>query len=109
MIQDNASDEGRPIEPNASREDAQEEKRDDGLREASLAEELEIVRKRRERIRLERERTEELLREMDLVLETSLKEMERRAEEQSSVELELYKVLLLKDLRTSSMVSVQLK
>jgi hypothetical protein len=31
--------------------------------------------------------------------------MERRAEEQNNIELEIYKIILLKDLRTSSMVS----
>lgn len=105
LIQDNASKENHLIQPSVCEENLKEEKQDDELREASLAEELEIVRRRRERLRLEREKTEEMLTERDLVLERAMKEMERRAEEQNSIELEIYKFILLKDLRTSSMVS----
>ncbi|KAF3330406.1 hypothetical protein FCM35_KLT03760 [Carex littledalei] len=103
LIQDNASKESHPIKPSVCKETVKKEKRGNELREASLAEELEIVRKRREKLRLEREKTEELLTERDLVLERAMKEMERRAEEQNSIELEIYKFILLKDLRTSSM------
>jgi hypothetical protein len=90
---------------NVSEEAVKQEKQDDVLREASLAEELEIVRKRREKLRMEREKIEEMLKERELVLENAMKEMERRAEEQNNIELEIYKIILLKDLRTSSMVS----
>ncbi|KAJ4779160.1 myelin transcription factor [Rhynchospora pubera] len=103
LIQDNTRKETCPIEPSICKEVAKEETGDDELREASLAEELEIVRKRRERLRQEKEKTEMLLKERDLVLEKAMKEMERRAEEQNSIELEIYKVILLKDLRNSSM------
>ncbi|XP_078153689.1 uncharacterized protein LOC144548851 [Carex rostrata] len=104
LIQDNTSKENHLIQPSVCKENLKKEKQDDELmREASLAEELEIVRKRRERLRLEREKTEEMLRERDLVLERAMKKMERRGEEQNSIELEIYKFILLKDLRTSSM------
>ncbi|XP_078179541.1 uncharacterized protein LOC144573638 [Carex rostrata] len=106
LIQDNTSKESHliQVQPSVCEENLKKEKeQDDELREASLAEELEIVRKKRERLRLGREKTEEMLRERDLVLERAMKEMERRAEEQNSIELEIYKFILLKDLRTSSM------
>lgn len=71
---------------------------------ASLAEELESVRRRLERLRSERERTERLLRERGLALEVRLKEMEGREEEVGKVRAEVDRVLEWKKLRASTAV-----
>lgn len=68
---------------------------------ASLAEELESVRRRLERLRSERERTERLLRERGLALEGRLKEMEERDEEVGKLRVEVDRVLEWKKLRAS--------
>ncbi|KAG1338941.1 high mobility group B protein 6 [Cocos nucifera] len=74
-----------------------------GPLEASLAEELEAIRRRRERLRVERERTERMLRERDRVLEKAIREWERRGREQRRVELELQRLTRLKELEASCM------
>lgn len=76
-----------------------------GPLEASLAEELEAIRRRTERLRVERERTERLLRERDRVLEMAMREWERRREEQRRVGLELQRLVRLQELESSCMVS----
>ncbi|XP_072960903.1 uncharacterized protein [Typha angustifolia] len=67
-------------------------------REASLAEELEVIRKRRERLRIERKKTERVLKERDLVLERVMREMERRVEEQRRIELEIQRLIGFEEL-----------
>ncbi|XP_010938031.1 uncharacterized protein [Elaeis guineensis] len=74
-----------------------------GPLEASLAEELEAIRRRRERLRVERERMERMLRERDQVLEMAMREWERRREEQRMVGLELQRLVRLKELEVSCM------
>ncbi|PIA59664.1 hypothetical protein AQUCO_00400513v1 [Aquilegia coerulea] len=69
--------------------------------DSSLAEELNVIRKRLERLRLEKEKTEKLLKERDLVLEIGLKEIEKRGELQKKVEMEIENVLRLKVLKSS--------
>ncbi|XP_074579178.1 uncharacterized protein LOC141835702 [Curcuma longa] len=73
-------------------------------RDPSLAEELASVRKRRERLREEREKTEKELREKDRMMERWAMDLEKRAEEQRNMELELRLLIKLQDLRSSSSV-----
>lgn len=73
-------------------------------REASLAEELAAVRQMRDRLRADREKTEEVLRERDAVMQRWAVELEKRAEEQRNLELELRLLIKLQDLISCSMV-----
>lgn len=76
------------------------------LRDSSLAEELASVRQRRERLREEREKTEKELREKDLMMARWAMDLEKRAEEQRNLELELRLLIKLQDLRYSSSVRI---
>ncbi|XP_039129466.1 uncharacterized protein LOC120265590 isoform X2 [Dioscorea cayenensis subsp. rotundata] len=69
-----------------------------GRLDASLAEELGVARRRRDRIRLERERTERMLGERDLVLENGMRDLVMRGEEQRRLELELLRLIGISDL-----------
>lgn len=75
-----------------------------GSFDASLAEELEAIRRKKERLRREREKTERVLREREMVMEKEMREMERRGREQRKVEMELEKILRFKDLKASCLV-----
>ncbi|KAM4090804.1 hypothetical protein ACJW30_09G090200 [Castanea mollissima] len=70
--------------------------------DASLAEELSAIRKKMERLRSDRERTEKMLRERDLMLEMKMKEVEERGEIQKSLEIELDRLYRLKQLQSQS-------
>ncbi|URE43978.1 hypothetical protein MUK42_14966 [Musa troglodytarum] len=76
-----------------------------GLRDASLSEELVAARRRRERLRAERERTEEALRERYAAMRRWAVELEKWAEEQRNLELELRLLIELRDLQSSSTIS----
>ncbi|KAH7677670.1 hypothetical protein IHE45_07G098900 [Dioscorea alata] len=69
-----------------------------GRLDASLAEELGVARRRRDRIRLERERTERMLGERDLVLEKGMRDLVMRGEEQRRLELELLRLIGISNL-----------
>ncbi|KAK4582167.1 hypothetical protein RGQ29_025366 [Quercus rubra] len=70
--------------------------------DASLAEELSAIRKKMDRLRSDRERTEKMLRERDLMLEMKMKEVEERGEIQKSLEIELDRLYRLKQLQSQS-------
>ena len=72
--------------------------------DASLAEELSAFRKKIEGLRLDRERTEKLLREKDMVLELKMKELEERGEIQKKLEIEVDRLYRLNELKSHSMV-----
>ncbi|XP_064942779.1 high mobility group B protein 6-like [Musa acuminata AAA Group] len=76
-----------------------------GLRDASLSEELAAARLRRERLRAERERTEEAMRERYAAMRRWAVELEKWAEEQRNLELELRLLIELRDLQSSSTIS----
>ncbi|XP_068634290.1 high mobility group B protein 6 [Aristolochia californica] len=67
----------------------------------SLAEELVAIRRKLERLRLEKEKTERVLKERDFVLEKRMRDWEKRVEEQNRVEMEIKKILKLKELKSS--------
>ncbi|XP_057486632.1 high mobility group B protein 13-like [Actinidia eriantha] len=73
--------------------------------DASLAEELSAIRERLERQRLDREKTEKMLRERDLVMEMNLKEMFKRGEVQKQLEMEVDRLFRLKELQSSMKIS----
>lgn len=73
--------------------------------DSSLAEELSAIRKKLERQREDRERTERMLKERDLALETKMRELELRGEVQRRLEIELDRLYRLKQLHSQSMVS----
>ncbi|XP_020600170.1 high mobility group B protein 6-like [Phalaenopsis equestris] len=66
----------------------------------SLAEELGAARRLKERLRLEREKTETILRDKDLVLEKEAREAERRELEHIELEVKLQSLLHLFELRS---------
>ncbi|KAA0025412.1 hypothetical protein IC582_019899 [Cucumis melo] len=69
----------------------------------SLADELNAVKRKMERLRLDGERTEKMLRERDLVLELRMKELLQRSQEQRDLEMEVDRLFRLKELRSYCM------
>ncbi|XP_060962414.1 high mobility group B protein 6-like [Cannabis sativa] len=74
-----------------------------GSFDASLAEELSAMRKRLERLRLDGERTERILKERDAVLDSEMKDLEKRGEIQKSMENEVDRLYRLKQLHSQSL------
>ncbi|CAK9144450.1 unnamed protein product [Ilex paraguariensis] len=70
---------------------------------ASLADELSVIRERLERLRVEKEKTEKILNERDMVLDMQMKELERRGEVQKQLEIEVDRLFRLKELRALCM------
>ncbi|XP_034694473.1 high mobility group B protein 13 isoform X2 [Vitis riparia] len=73
--------------------------------DASLAEELSAVRKRRERLKIEGDKVEKMLRERDLVMGMWMKEVKQRGEEQKKLEMEVDRLYRLKELRSAVRIS----
>ncbi|XP_062167845.1 uncharacterized protein LOC133874032 isoform X2 [Alnus glutinosa] len=73
--------------------------------DASLAEELSAIRKKLERLRSDRERTEKMLSERDKVLELKMKEMEERGEIQMKLEIEVDRLYRLNQLQSHTIFS----
>lgn len=73
--------------------------------DSSLAEELSAIKKKLEILRLDKEKTEKMLKERDLVLEMQKKELEFRGEIQKNLEIELDRLYRLKQLHSQSVVS----
>ncbi|XAR68701.1 hypothetical protein NMG60_11000048 [Bertholletia excelsa] len=71
--------------------------------DASLAEELSAIREKLERLRLDKEKTEKMLRERDLLLEMSMKELVQRGEAQKQLEIEVDRLFRLRELKSSCM------
>ena len=72
---------------------------------SSLAEELSAIKKKLERLRSDRERTEKMLEERAMVLDLQKKELEQRGEAQKRLEIEVDRLYRLKELHSYSMVS----
>ncbi|CAN1303236.1 hypothetical protein LINPERPRIM_LOCUS25772 [Linum perenne] len=62
------------------------------------------MRKRMERLRLEREKTEKMLKEREMLLDLRMKELQLRGEAQMMLELEVDRLYRLKELHSYSMV-----
>ncbi|KAH1045111.1 hypothetical protein GYH30_026352 [Glycine max] len=67
--------------------------------ETSLAEELSAVKKKLERMRADKERTEKILNEKHALLDAWMKEMEERGEIQKNFEIEVDRLFRLKELK----------
>ncbi|PON45598.1 hypothetical protein TorRG33x02_328330 [Trema orientale] len=74
-----------------------------GSFDASLAEELSAIRKRLERLRVDRERTEKMLKEKDDIFDLQMKELEKRAEIQKNLEIEVDRLYRLNQLHSQSL------
>ncbi|TKY65662.1 high mobility group B protein 6 [Spatholobus suberectus] len=71
--------------------------------ETSLAEELSAIKKKLERMRTDKERTEKTLNEKHAVLDAKMKEMEQRGEIQKNLEIEVDRLFRLKELKCRCM------
>ncbi|KAJ8559415.1 hypothetical protein K7X08_003473 [Anisodus acutangulus] len=74
--------------------------------DSSLAEELSAIREKLERLRSDKEKTEKMLKERDLMLDLQIKEMLNRGEEQKQLELEVDRLFRLKELRLSCTLKI---
>ncbi|GMH30113.1 hypothetical protein Nepgr_031956 [Nepenthes gracilis] len=72
-------------------------------KDASLAEELSAVREKLERLRVDRERTERLLKERDLVLDLQMNELKQRGQIQKELEIEVDRLYRLKQIQVACM------
>ncbi|KAK2657962.1 hypothetical protein Ddye_011014 [Dipteronia dyeriana] len=68
--------------------------------DASLAEELSAIRKKMERLRLDREKTEKMLEERAAAMETHMKVIQQRGEIQKTFELEVDRLYRLNQLKS---------
>ncbi|KAK6118186.1 hypothetical protein DH2020_048087 [Rehmannia glutinosa] len=75
--------------------------------DASLADELSAIREKLERLRIDRESNEKLLRERGLVLDLQLKEIVNRGEVQKQLEIEVDRLYRLKEIRIACLVRAQ--
>ncbi|KAL6998527.1 hypothetical protein U1Q18_008656 [Sarracenia purpurea var. burkii] len=73
--------------------------------DVSLAEELSAIRQKLERLKVDKDKTEKMLIERDLVLQTNLKELGMRGEVQKQLEIEVDRLFRLKELKSRCMVS----
>ncbi|KAK6152555.1 hypothetical protein DH2020_015190 [Rehmannia glutinosa] len=71
--------------------------------DASLAEELSAIRKKLERLGIDKDKTEEMLRERSLMLDLQIKEILCRWELQKQLEIEVDRLYRLKEIKLSCM------
>lgn len=71
------------------------------LLDSSLAEELNAIRKKLDRLRLDRDRTEKMLKERDAVLEFQIKGLDERGEVQKNLEIQVDILYRLQQLKSS--------
>ncbi|XP_047323688.1 high mobility group B protein 6-like [Impatiens glandulifera] len=69
----------------------------------SLGEELSAIKQKLERIKLEKEKTEKILKERDSLLDMKMKELQNRGEMQKMLEIEVDRLFRLKELQISCM------
>lgn len=74
--------------------------------ESSLAEELSAICKNLEKLRIDREKTEKMLKERNLLLDLQIKEMLNKGELQKQLELEVDRFFQLKKFRLSNTVTL---
>ncbi|KAJ4832554.1 hypothetical protein Tsubulata_000117 [Turnera subulata] len=68
--------------------------------DVSLAEELSAIRQKLERLRLDKERTEKMLKEREVALDLKMKEILQRGEAQKRLEIEVDRLYRLKQLQS---------
>ncbi|WCJ27856.1 hypothetical protein M5689_009579 [Euphorbia peplus] len=76
--------------------------------DASLEEELSAIRKKLERLKAEKEKTEKMLSERNRMLDLKMKEMEERGEIQKRFEIEVDRLFRLKELQSASSSSMRI-
>ncbi|KAK7287081.1 hypothetical protein RIF29_00110 [Crotalaria pallida] len=69
----------------------------------SLGDELEAIKKKMERMRMDRERTEKMLEERGRVMDAKMKELEERGEVQKMMEIQVDRLFRLKELKSRCM------
>ncbi|KAE9622303.1 hypothetical protein Lal_00036987 [Lupinus albus] len=69
------------------------------LPDSTLAEELVSIKKRIERLRIDREKTDKLLNERDIILNEKINDLEQRGEIQKHVEIQVDRLFRLKELK----------
>lgn len=72
--------------------------------DASLAEELSAIREKLERLRIDKEKTDGMLRERSLLLDSQMKEMVDRGMLQKHLEIEVDRLFRLKEIKLSCTV-----
>ncbi|KAJ0612460.1 hypothetical protein HanHA300_Chr01g0027731 [Helianthus annuus] len=75
--------------------------------EVSLADELTVIREKMERLKADKEKTEKMLRERELMMERKMKELDQRGEIQKAFEIEVDRLYRLNELRSLCNVSVK--
>lgn len=73
--------------------------------DASLAEELSAIREKLERMRFDKDETEKMLRERDLVLDMQMNQLLERGQIQRMLEIEVDRLYRLNQLRSSCLIS----
>ncbi|OMP06332.1 hypothetical protein CCACVL1_01626 [Corchorus capsularis] len=71
--------------------------------DSSLAEELSAIRKKMERLRLDKEKTEKMLKDRDALLQFQMKELQERGQIQKQFEIEVDRLFRLKELKSYCM------
>ncbi|XP_042058812.1 uncharacterized protein LOC121803175 [Salvia splendens] len=69
--------------------------------DASLAEELNAIREKVERLRIDKEKTDKMLRERSLLLDSQMKEIVDRGMQQKQLEIEVDRLFRLKEIKLS--------
>ncbi|CAA3002376.1 Hypothetical predicted protein [Olea europaea subsp. europaea] len=69
--------------------------------DASLAEELSAIREKVERLRIDKDKTEKMLKERDLILDMKMKELVQRGEVQKYLEIEVDRLYRLNEIKLS--------
>ncbi|KAK2361358.1 hypothetical protein QL285_086518 [Trifolium repens] len=67
--------------------------------ETSLAEELTAIKKKLERLRTDKEKTEKMLKDREALLDAKMKEMEEKSEIQKNLEIQVDRLFRLKELK----------
>lgn len=106
IISDDSSNKENP-NPNSNKQNERCE--DPVMFEVSLADELSAIREKMERLRSDKEKTEKMLRERELVMEMKMKEIYQRGEIQKVLEMEVDRLYRLNELRSLCNVSLKKK
>ncbi|KAL0450895.1 UNVERIFIED_CONTAM: hypothetical protein Slati_1645900 [Sesamum latifolium] len=74
--------------------------------DASLADELTAIREKLERLRIDKEKTEKMLRERGLMLDLQMKEIVERGESQKQLEMEVDRLYRLKEIKLAASMRI---
>ncbi|KAL0310090.1 UNVERIFIED_CONTAM: hypothetical protein Scaly_1774300 [Sesamum calycinum] len=74
--------------------------------DASLADELTAIREKLERLRIDKEKTEKMLRERGLMLDLQMKEIVDRGEAQKQLEIEVDRLYRLKEIKLAACMRI---